>query len=240
MRHWLFLIALLGPANQGGGQSSSPAPATAGATSAPFARGEVLRYSANWPSGLSLGEAELKVGPGEPGWSFELSLDAGLPGFEIRDRYRSQSDGQFCAISLEKDFIHGSRKSKEKVSYDRPARLAKRQTIGGGASEVAIPDCVKDALSFLYFTRRELANGRVPAAQTLNFGAPYQVSVAYTDSPQIEIGGTRQAADRLTVSLRGPASSHTIQIFFARDAARTPLLIRAPLPLGTFSLELTR
>jgi hypothetical protein len=29
-------------------------------------------------------------------------------------------------------------------------------------------------------------------------------------------------------------------MFFARDAARTPLIIRVPLSLGTFSLELAR
>ncbi len=30
----------------------------------------------------------------------------------------------------------------------------------------------------------------------------------------------------------------TVEIFFARDAARTPVLARIPLPLGTFTVEL--
>ncbi len=32
----------------------------------------------------------------------------------------------------------------------------------------------------------------------------------------------------------------TLHELFARDPARTPVLIRTPLPLGTFSLELAR
>jgi hypothetical protein len=74
----------------------------------------------------------------------------------------------------------------------------------------------------------------------VSFGALYDVSVSYADSLQIEVSGARQMADRVTVSFRGPSSSHTLEIFFARDAARTPLLIRVPFTLGTFALELVR
>ena len=74
----------------------------------------------------------------------------------------------------------------------------------------------------------------------MNFGANYQVTASYADSPQIEIAGTRQASDRVQVSLKGPASSQSLEIYFARDQARTPLLIRMPFTLGTFALELVR
>jgi hypothetical protein len=32
----------------------------------------------------------------------------------------------------------------------------------------------------------------------------------------------------------------TVEIFFAKDAARTPLLARIPLALGSFTVELIR
>src|SRR2546425_11370645 len=80
---------------------SSRAPVTANAT--PWARGEVLNYSVNWPSGLSLGEANFKAGGGEPGWQFEFNIEAGLPGLEIRDHYRSSASAQFCSENLGKD-----------------------------------------------------------------------------------------------------------------------------------------
>ena len=40
-------------------------------------------------------------------------------------------------------------------------------------------------------------------------------------------------------TIKGPASSYTVDIFFAKDAARTPVLTRIPLALGTFTVELT-
>jgi hypothetical protein len=216
----------------------APPPVHAGVT--PFARGEVLNYNVSWPSGLSLGEARFAVGTAEPGWDFEFHLDASMPALAIRDEYRASADAQFCALKLEKDVTHGARKTKETVRYNRSKHVAERQTDSGGKSEVSVPDCVKDGLSFLYLLRRELANGRVAAGQTINFGAPYQISVTYTDSPKIEIGGEQQQADHLQVSLRGPASSHTFEVFVGRDAARTPLLIRVPFSLGTFALEIAR
>jgi hypothetical protein len=42
------------------------------------------------------------------------------------------------------------------------------------------------------------------------------------------------------VSSRGPASGIDFDVFFARDAARTPILVRVPLPLGALSMELAR
>lgn len=206
----------------------------------PFARGEVLNYAVNWPSGLSLGEASMKAGGGEPGWDFEFSLDASLPGFEIKDRYKSSADAALCSARLEKDSAHGSRKAKETVKYDQQKHDAVRETASGGKSDFSIGECAKDALTFLYFLRRELANGRVPQAQAVNFGATYQVITTYGSSQQIEVAGERQQADRVQVSFRGPASNQTFEIFFARDAARTPLVIRVPFSLGSFALELAR
>jgi hypothetical protein len=40
--------------------------------------------------------------------------------------------------------------------------------------------------------------------------------------------------------VKGPKADFAFDIFFARDAARTPLSVRIPLPLGVFSLDLVR
>jgi hypothetical protein len=217
--------------------AAAPA-ATAGA--APFARGEALNFSVNWPSGLSLGEAQMKAGGGEPGWDFEFSIDASLPGFDVRDHYHSIADGSFCSARLEKNVTHGARKTKERVSYDQARHQAKRETDGGGGAEVSVNACVKDGLTFLYYLRRELAAGRLPPPQTINFGSPYEVSVTYGGTSSVEISGTTEKADRITVDLRGPASTHSFEILVARDKARTPLEVRVPFAMGTFALQLTR
>ena len=65
------------------------------------ASGETLHYSINWPSGLSLGEATLRSDrtvestDSASGWEFELNLDASVPGFAIRDQYRSTANRIF-------------------------------------------------------------------------------------------------------------------------------------------------
>jgi hypothetical protein len=42
------------------------------------------------------------------------------------------------------------------------------------------------------------------------------------------------------VFVKGPASDYELEMYFERDAARTPLVIKAPLPVGNLSMELVR
>jgi hypothetical protein len=46
--------------------------------------------------------------------------------------------------------------------------------------------------------------------------------------------------DRVVVSGKGPKADFTFEIFFARDAARTPFQIKIPVAIGTLSLDLVR
>ncbi len=237
----VWVLALLAGSTALAQSPARPATASGASGITPFARGEVLNYTVSWPSGLSLGEAQFKAGGGEPGWDFELTIDASLPAFDIKDHYRSTADAQFCSSRLEKESTHGPRKTRETVTYDQQKHQGVRQTTGGGGkTEFQIGECLKDALTFVYVLRRELANRRVPPAQTVNFGSQYQVTATYADSPQIDAAGTRQQADRVVIAYRGPVASHSFEIFFARDAARTPLVIRVPFSLGNFALELVR
>ena len=41
-------------------------------------------------------------------------------------------------------------------------------------------------------------------------------------------------------TIKGPASEMTADLFFAKDADRTPLLVQVPLAMGKFSMELVR
>jgi hypothetical protein len=77
-----------------------------------------------------------------------------------------------------------------------------------------------------------MGQGRVPPSTTIVMGAPYQIALEYK--------GEEAARDRLAVTVRGPASTVTFDLLLARDPARTPALTRAPLPMGQFSLELSR
>ena len=214
-------------------------------TGFPFTN-ETLNYTVNWPSGVGLGEAHLsasRIQPSQNGreqWAFRLTLDAALPGFAVADRYTATASLDLCSAMFDRDFTHGTRKSHERDDFDPHQHVAHRETVGGGKSDVSVSTCAHDALTFLFFTRRELGQGRVPPMEDILFGGPYQVNLQYTGAQTVMVSNKASLADRLIVTVKGPASEISFEMFFARDAARTPLVIRVPLGPGMFSLELTR
>ena len=202
---------------------------------------ESLAYSVNWPSGLSLGEAHLNAKHTADGWSFGLKIDAGVPGFAVKDSYTSEASADFCSAEFTRDFSHGPRKGGEKESIDRSHETVSRVTThDGGKSEFAVPDCMKDALTMLFYARRELGQGRVPPAQQILFGGLYQMRLTYAGAQTVTAAGKPGLSDKIVCSLKGPSSSVEFEIYFARDAARTPLLVKVPLSMGWFSMELIR
>jgi hypothetical protein len=217
------------------GQGDSVAPDSAKTSSA-----ETLHYNVNWPSGLSLGEGRLTAGMHDGQWSYSFSMEAAVPGYTLREEAKATATKDFCSLELEKNATRGKRIVDETTKFDQQKLTAVRETNKGGKSDLTIPACAKDALTFVFFLRRELTAGRLPQVQNVYYGAAYQVRVMYTGVQTIRIGGQPVEADRIAAVVKGPASEITTDLFFARDAARTPLLIQAPLPLGKFSLELSR
>ncbi|MGE5648010.1 MAG: DUF3108 domain-containing protein [Acidobacteriota bacterium] len=226
-------IAVLLAASAASAQKPAAEPAV------PF-RDESLHYTVNWPSGLSLGEAQMQASRKDAQWSFAFSLDAAVPGFAASDTYSSVAAGDFCSTELNKRFTHGKRRGDETTTFDAQAGKAVRQTLKGGQSEVQIPACPRDALSFLYYVRRELADGRLPGPQTVYFGAPYQVRLEFGGRERVNVNDRPENAERIVASLKGPASQTTVELFFALDRARTPLVVRVPLAAGKFTMELVR
>jgi hypothetical protein len=216
------------------------APAVAGSETVPFASGERLVYEITWPSGLSLGEVEFRAQGVTNGWEFQARVSATLPNLEVRDEYHAAADGGLCSLELEKDALHGAKRVQESVVFDQQNHKAHRKTKNGGESDFDVPPCVRDGLTFLYLLRSEIGRGRIPPPDDLNFGAQYQVSMTYAETREIEVAGELVKSDRILVDLTGPSSQRSFEIFFGQDAARTPLLIRVPFELGTFSLKLVK
>ena len=139
----------------------------------PF-QNESLRYNVNWPSGLSLGEAIATASHSDNGWNFSTEVSVGAPGFPIADKYNSSATIDLCSIELLRDLSHGNKKVSEKTTFDQKNGTAQRQTLtpaGGGKSELSFHGCGRDAMAYWFFARRELGQGRVPAAETVFFGS---------------------------------------------------------------------
>jgi hypothetical protein len=201
---------------------------------------ETLHYEVNWPSGLSLGDASLTAHRSDENWNLAMSVDVAIPGFPIADRYRSVTNADQCSSEFERGASHGKKNTSEKTTFDYKQGRAFRATKDGGKSEVTIGSCARDALAFLYFARRELGQGRVPPQQDVFFGSSYSVRLEYTGAQTVTVAEKPAVTDRVAVSFRGPASNVSFEMFFARDAARTPLLVRVPSNLGTIIMELVR
>ena len=208
------------------------------ATGFPFAA-ENLTYSINWPSGLSLGEGHLRASNEGGTWSFDLTLDASVPGFDVNDHYHSSATPDFCSNSFQRTSTHGARKTQE-IETIADGQVTRETATGGGKSVFKAPACVKDALTFLFFTRRELSQGRMPPLQQIVFGPLHTARFDYVGAPMIRIAGKPEQSDMLTCTMTGPASSIKFEMYFARDPARTPLLIKVPLQMGTFAMEIVR
>lgn len=95
---------------------------------------ESLRYSINWPSGLSVGEVQMRASRSQVRWSFAFSVDAAFPGVSAVDSYHSLAAGDFCSAEFTKQFVHGKRKDSEKTVFDLQNGTATRETLGGGGS----------------------------------------------------------------------------------------------------------
>jgi hypothetical protein len=214
------------------------------------ARAETLHYAINWPSGLSLGEATLtssgiaaSSGPNNFAghWSFDLAIDASLPGFALRDHYKSSAGAGLCSEQLDKTTMHGKHQSEERIVFDQHNSTVTRESVnGGGKSQISVSTCSRDALAFLQFARSELAQGRIAPEQDVIFGGSYQVRLQYTGAQTVNVGERQIATDHMLATIKGPASDITVEIYFARDAARTPVLAKVPVELGTFTVELSR
>ncbi|MGB7762804.1 MAG: DUF3108 domain-containing protein [Bryobacteraceae bacterium] len=204
---------------------------------------ESLRYNLSWQSGVSLGEAQFTAHRSAVGWNLDVTAKAGVPGFALADQFHSAVDPGLCSQEFERDLTQAGKRTDDKTNLDQRAGSATRTTlfpVGGGKTDFGIPACARDAAAFVYYARVELGQGRVPAPQQVYFGQAYSVTLAYTGPEDIASGGKSATTDRIHATVKGPKADFVCDIFFARDAARTPLSIRIPLAPGVFSLDLVR
>jgi hypothetical protein len=205
---------------------------------------ETLHYTMNWQSGLAVGDVYFTAHKSDGGgWDFEVRGNAGVPGFAIDDRYRSSTSAELCSIELDRGTNHAGKKGREKTTFDQKAGTAQRVTLlpeNGGQSDFFIGTCAKDAVAYSYYAREELGQGRVPASVQTYLGSAYSVAMVYAGAQDITVGKQKVTTDHLTVSVKGPQSDFHFEVYYARDAARTPLQIRVPLSMATFTLDLVR
>ena len=202
-------------------------------------RDEQFRYEVKWPSGLGLGESHIRAARDGGRWILELQIEASVPGFRVIDTYKSTVDEKFCTLSFEKEFQHGVRKGKETTTFANGK--GKRVTAGGGGTtEFAAPACSRDALAYLFFVREEVSRGRIPGPQKIYFGASYEVRMQVAGVENVKISDAPMETDKLRISVTTANGKLELELFLARDEARSPALVRVPFAMGNFSMEWVR
>lgn len=219
---------------------AQPATINAAPVGFPFAD-ESLNYLVKLPGGASIGTAHVTARR-DPvrGWTFDFAMDASLPNIPLTDHFSSLASPELCSIRFDRTSVHGARKLKEFTVIDRSRSVAVRATAGGGQSEIPVGLCPRDALTFLYFLRRELGQGHMPPNDTILMGPAYRLNMAYAGQATLMRENRPSVTDQVNCTVKGPSSEVHLEILFARDAARTPLIVRCPFALGTLTLELVR
>ncbi len=197
---------------------------------------ETLRYNLKWPSGLTLGEANFTSELTARGSRYTLDLDASLPAYALTDRYTSATSAQSCTIQFTRETHHGSKSSHEQTTV-APDGAITRETIGGGKTEIPTYPCPRDPLALLTALRKNFAQ----PAQSVLFGAGYPVRFEAAMPATISLNDKPTPADKVICILTLPKTGdYRLELYFLKDQAHTPALIRAPFALGIFSMELVR
>lgn len=204
---------------------------------------EGLKYTVNYSGGLNLGAAAFNATHSPAGWEFQASVDAKVPGFPIADTLHASASDELCSTQFTRDLTNGSKKTREKTTFDQKDGKGHRVTTApadGGETTFTIPSCARDALSYVYYARRELGQGRVPHAQDIYFGGSYSAHMDYTGAQTLTLKGKPVVTDHLVIGVKGAKSDFSFEVFYARDAARTPLKIRIPALAGTLTADLVQ
>ena len=204
---------------------------------------ESLRYNVNWPSGAEPGRSHLHRAPLRRGLGSGCDRESRRPGFALADKFHSAVDRGAL--------LHRIRARPEPR---RPSEPTRRPISISSRQAHRAPRCFRPAAArAISESRPAPATRGVPLLRARRVGpGPRARSAAgvfraglfgtldYTGPQAIAWAGSPDVTDRIHVTVKGPKADFVFDIFFARDAARTPLRIRVPLAPGVFSLELVR
>jgi hypothetical protein len=207
-----------------------------------FAVGEELVYKAKF-GGLSVGTARMRVVGvedvrGRPAYHVVFSIDGGIPGFRVHDRYESWVDTATHASLRYAQNISEGRYKKSRVYEIYPDRAVYTQD--GDTAEASVKQPLDDG-SFIYAVRH--AGVRVGETQRFDrYFKPDRNPVVITGVARdtISVGAGTFATVIVRPSIRAKglfAEDGDARIWFTDDDARYPVKIATK--FSKFSLTLT-
>ncbi|MBI1956280.1 MAG: DUF3108 domain-containing protein [Acidobacteria bacterium] len=205
----------------------------------PLAHGEKLTYKILWPSGIRLGEAILEASPSGAETHFQVTVEVSLPQYALRHITSSAAAGEgLCSLRFHQETGEGAKKWwEESVEFDQAAHEAHR-TRDGQTTTASIAACAQDPLTFIYYFRSRLAEGKPLDSGTLYRGGNFNVRVRAAGAATVAFRGQQRAAEKYVVTYPSQNQEMTIELWISTDAERVPVRIRVPSPLAVFTAEL--
>ena len=215
-----------------------------------FGPGEKLKYEVRWRM-IPAGEAELTIGTDSLPSHWKVSAKANSTGYvsnlyKVEDEYTSTfHNATFCSSGIRKLINEGDRHREVTLQFDQRrqrALLRDRDADGDTAPkqvQFAIPECVHDILSALYYARTRPLEVGQSFEFSLNDGSPtiqIHAEVQAIEEVQTEIGKfetIRVEPDVFAGHLfKGKGR---LFVWFTNDANRIPVQLKAQTELGTIT-----
>jgi hypothetical protein len=213
----------------------------------PFRTGEILNYRVAWAifpnaAALQMNVVERRNLLGWQTWHFRASAHSENPArtlFEVDDQFDSYTDTTTLESHQYELYLNEMGSKENEVLHLVPVGQSSRGTV----APVLVQPGTRDPLGAFYALRA------VDWQRTSEFRVPvYDGSDLYEVRARQEAGSEAVAVDAGTfhatkVSLHlfeyGKAVPHTgFLVWFAHDAARTPVLVVAEMPVGSVRVEL--
>ncbi len=220
--------------------------AAAAAAPVPFAAGEKLRYQILWGPALAA-TATIEAVARRPfyrreAWHFQVrasTVNAARLLFQLDDQFDSYTDARTLAGFRYERYIH--EQGKKETHVTRLVGEGEPPPADGPA--VRVPQGTVDPVGLLFALRaRDWARTAKWTAPVFDGRKLYELRAERVEGPVIvTAGGARYVVYRILLRPyhRGKEVAGTrFFVSLANDPARTPVLIEAQVPLGSFRVEL--
>jgi Protein of unknown function (DUF3108) len=221
----------------------------------PFSTGERLRYEVRW-RGLPAGHAEITVSADRSAAGrWKASATAKSVGYvsniyPVEDEYQSQfRHPGFCSTGIHKQIQEGERHREVRLQFDAQRRVAKLEDqdmtdhTPPKVEQFAIPECVQDILSAVYYARSQPLTVGQSFEFPLNDGAKtIQIHVDVQAEEEITTQAGKFQAIRVEPDVFSGhlfAEKGRMFLWFTKDARRIPVQLRAQIGVGTIIATLS-
>lgn len=203
----------------------------------PWPDGEKLLAEILWPSGVSMGEATLEARSLQDRIHLTAHVEVALPQGRLLYRYSSTATAGLCSLEFRRSSQRSGKFWEEITRFDPETGMAS-VTRDGHTREAASGKCPRDPLTYLYYYRAQAAAGKRPTTETLFLNGALPLRIESNRRESVKVNRIERQGERYRITFPSAAGEGNVEIWLDGATRQTPIAVRLPLPLATFSAEL--